>query len=62
MFGLFVEIGPYLLNADSVNLDNPDGLETVLPNPYSWTKIANVIAVNNPPPIGEHHSIDNIYP
>jgi carboxypeptidase C (cathepsin A) len=33
MFGLFVEIGPYLLNADSVNPDDPDGLQTVLPNP-----------------------------
>ena len=52
MFGLFVEIGPYLLNKDSVDPLDPEGMETVLANPYSWTKVANVVAVNNPPPIG----------
>jgi hypothetical protein len=54
MFGLFVELGPYYLNQDS--LDDPKfnktGIPVVQGNPYSWTKIANVIAVNNPPPIG----------
>jgi serine carboxypeptidase-like clade 1 len=52
MFGLFVEIGPYLLNRDSINPLDPAAMETVLPNPYSWTKVANIVAVNNPPPIG----------
>lgn len=54
MFGLFVELGPYYLNQDS--LDDPKynltGIPQVQRNPHSWTKIANVIAVNNPPPIG----------
>lgn len=54
MFGLFVELGPYYLNQDS--LDDPKYNETGIPqvkrNLYSWTKVANVIAVNNPPPIG----------
>eukprot|EP00966_Prymnesium_polylepis_P194224 4502545-Prymnesium_polylepis.2 len=54
MFGLFVELGPYYLNQDS--LDDPQhkvtGIPQVQPNPHSWTKVANVIAVNNPPPIG----------
>ena len=54
MFGLFVELGPYYLNQDS--LDDPKYKSTGIPqvqrNPYSWTKVANVIAVNNPPPIG----------
>ena len=54
MFGLFVELGPYYLNQDS--LDDPKhkatGIPQVVRNPHSWTKVANVIAVNNPPPIG----------
>lgn len=54
MFGLFVELGPYYLNQDS--FDDPKYNETGIPqvqrNPYGWTKVANVIAVNNPPPIG----------
>jgi len=54
MFGMFVELGPYYLNQDS--LDDPKYNETGIPqvqhNPYGWTKVANVIAVNNPPPIG----------
>ena len=48
MFGLFVELGPYYLNQDS--LDDPKYNETGIPqvkrNPHSWTKLANVIAVN----------------
>ena len=54
MFGLFVELGPYYLNQDS--LDDPKfnatGIPQIQRNPYAWTKVANVIAVNNPPPIG----------
>lgn len=54
MFGLFVELGPYYLNQDS--LDDPNFNKTGIPqiqyNPYAWTQVANVIAVNNPPPIG----------
>ena len=52
MFGLFVELGPYYLNQDS--FDDPKyetGIPQVQRNPYGWTKVANVIAVNNPPPI-----------
>jgi hypothetical protein len=54
MFGLFVELGPYYLNQDSY--DDPNFAKTGIPqvqrNPSAWTKIGNVIAVNNPPPIG----------
>ena len=54
MFGLFVELGPYYLNQDSLDNDayNKTGIPQVVSNPYAWTKVANVIAVNNPPPIG----------
>ena len=53
-FGRFVERGPNYLTQDSY--DDPKYNETGIPqvqrNPYGWTKIGNVIAVNNPPPIG----------
>jgi hypothetical protein len=54
MFGLFVELGPYYLNQESLENEeyNKTGIPQVIHNPYSWTKVANVIAVNNPPPIG----------
>eukprot|EP00947_MAST-08B_sp_MAST-8B-sp1_P004438 g4438.t1 len=56
MFGLFVELGPYLLNADSLDASNPafnaTGVPQVQYNPVAWTQAANIIAVNNPPPIG----------
>lgn len=54
MFGLFVELGPYYLNQDS--FDDPNYAKTGIPqvqrNMNAWTKVGNVIAVNNPPPIG----------
>ena len=31
---------------------NATGIPQVQRNAHSWTKVANVIAVNNPPPIG----------
>ena len=54
MFGLFVELGPYYLNQDSFDdpAFNASGIPQVQRNPYAWTKLGNVIAVNNPPPIG----------
>lgn len=54
MFGLFVELGPYYLNEASVRAEsyNKTGIPEVIYNPYAWTKVANVIAVNNPAPIG----------
>jgi hypothetical protein len=54
MFGLFVELGPYYLNQDSFDDPkfNATGIPQVQQNPYGWTKLGNVIAVNNPPPIG----------
>ena len=54
MFGLFVELGPYYLNQDSYDDPgyNATGIPQVQRNPYAWTKLGNIIAVNNPPPIG----------
>ena len=49
--GPTVTVLRYYLNQDS--FDDPQynatGIPQVQRNPYGWTKIANVIAVNNPP-------------
>jgi hypothetical protein len=53
MFGLLVELGPYLLNEASLGeAYNQTGVPQMVYNPFGWTQVANVIAVNNPPPIG----------
>ena len=43
-----------MLNEDSLTTQeyNETGIPSLVSNPYSWTKAATVIAVNNPPPIG----------
>jgi len=44
LWGMMVELGPLLLNDAS--------LTTLQRNPYAWTKFANVLALDNPPPVG----------
>ncbi|EDQ86178.1 uncharacterized protein MONBRDRAFT_11261 [Monosiga brevicollis MX1] len=54
LYGLLVEFGPLLLNQDS--LDNDEYRRTGIPqlvrNPYSWNRKANLLVVDNPPPVG----------
>jgi carboxypeptidase C (cathepsin A) len=54
LFGLLVELGPLLLNDDS--LQNPKFNQTGIPqlvrNPFAWSKIATIIAIDNPAPVG----------
>jgi len=54
LFGLLVELGPLLLNADSINNQkyNETKIPQLIKNPYSWSKHANILAVQNPPPVG----------
>jgi len=64
LFGLFVEFGPLLLNADSLDAASRhfnssaglDGTQTTVPrlirNENSWAKLANLLIVNSPPPVG----------
>lgn len=47
-FGLFTEFGPLQLTGDSLATNPP----TLFRNPYSWTKLANVIILNGPAPVG----------
>ena len=53
-FGLFVELGPYMLNAESYLSGNANktGVPDLIYNPYAWTSFAHVIAFDNPPPTG----------
>jgi hypothetical protein len=54
LFGLFVEIGPLLLNLDSQIGDEylATGVPQLQPNPHSWNKVANIVVVNSPAPTG----------
>lgn len=54
LFGLLVELGPVLLNENSITSAafNATGVPQLQANPYSWSKVANVLAVDNPPPVG----------
>lgn len=47
-YGLFTELGPLMLNAESLRTDPP----TLFRNPYAWTRLANVLILNGPAPVG----------
>lgn len=53
-FGLFGEIGPYHLDERSLATEdfNKTGIPTIFRNEYSWSKVANLLIINNPPPVG----------
>jgi len=52
--GLFVEMGPLLLSSLSVRTAayNDTGVPTLYKNPYAWTKVANLLILNGPAPVG----------
>ena len=54
LFGLYVELGPLLLNDLSLAdpLYNSTGCPQLVRNPYGWSSIANLLVVDNPPPVG----------
>jgi len=51
LFGLLVEFGPLLLNADSIAADG-ENQPRLIRNEYSWTRLASLLIVNSPPPVG----------
>ena len=53
-FGLFVEIGPYYLSKESTETAdyNKTGVPTLFRNEFAWTKLANVLIINGPAPVG----------
>lgn len=53
-FGLFVEVGPYYMDSSSLKGEayNETGVPTLFNNEYGWTKMANLLIINSPPPVG----------
>jgi len=47
-FGLFTELGPLQLTGQSLGTSPP----TLYYNPYAWTRLANVLILNGPAPVG----------
>ena len=54
LYGLFVELGPFYLSDRSMEtIDyNKTGVPTLFRNEYSWSKFANLLIINSPPPVG----------
>ena len=47
-YGLFTELGPFYLSSESLKANPP----TLFRNDYSWSKLANVLILNGPAPVG----------
>jgi hypothetical protein len=53
LFGMLVELGPLLLNVNSFSgSSNFNGTPAFQRNPFAFSKVATVIALDNPPPVG----------
>lgn len=54
LFGLLVELGPLLLNDDSIASSeyHRSGIPQLQRNQFSWSQRANLLIVDNPPPVG----------
>ena len=54
MFGMLVELGPLLLNEDSLATDDfkKTGVPTLFRNDQAWTKLGSVLMFDWPPPVG----------
>ena len=47
-YGFYTEMGPFTLSSASMGTSPP----TLFRNPYSWTKLATVVIMNGPAPVG----------
>lgn len=54
MFGLLTELGPLLLNDDSLSTMEykKTGIPTPIYNPYSWTRLGSILLFDQPAPVG----------
>ena len=52
LFGMLVELGPLLLNEDSLGSAAVNGTPAFQANPFGWSSVATVVALDNPPPVG----------
>lgn len=53
-FGMFTELGPYFLSDASLQTAdyNATGIPTLFRNEHAWSKVANVLIYDSPPPVG----------
>ncbi len=61
-FGLFTELGPlYFSDASLQTADfNKTGVPSLFRNDYAWTKVANVLMYDSPPPVGFSYCGTNV--
>ena len=54
MFGLFVELGPFFTSGASTQTAayNKTKVPTLFRNEFGWSKLANILIINSPPPVG----------
>ena len=54
MFGLFIELGPFYLDGAShyTQFAQKTGIPSLFRNDHSWSKLANLLIINSPPPVG----------
>eukprot|EP00966_Prymnesium_polylepis_P278076 6425424-Prymnesium_polylepis.1 len=61
MFGILVELGPLMLNQDSLKTDDfkKTGVPTLYRNDYSWSKLGSVLMFDWAPPVGFSYCDDD---
>jgi len=61
-FGLFTELGPLALSDASLQTEayNKSGIPTLWRNEFAWTKFANVLIYDAPPPVGFSYCGDDV--
>jgi len=54
LYGLLLELGPFLLSDESLTGSEYErtGVPQLLYNPYGWQKVASIVAISMPPPVG----------
>eukprot|EP00937_MAST-01D_sp_MAST-1D-sp2_P001481 g1481.t1 len=54
LFGMMIELGPFMFNDESLATADykRNGIPSPVANPYAWSKVANVLAISAPPPVG----------
>ena len=54
LFGFMAELGPFMFNDDSKKCGsfNTTGIPCPIANEYGWTKVASLLAISGPPPVG----------
>ena len=61
LFGLLTELGPFLLNDDSLQTEEYEqtGVPTLLENKSSWNKLGSLLIFDAPAPVGFSYCDDN---